>query len=202
MPTLHNARQAQILDVAQGLIQFRGFNGFSYGDIAEQIGVRSTAIHYHFPAKADLGLALVKRYRIRLHASLDNIDVQADTPRRKLERYVQLFQSTLKTDHRVCLCGMLASEMTTLSGAMRDEVRQFFDDNEAWIGRVLGEGRRQRNFEFDGSPAAAARIIYSTLQGVMISVRVFEEDARLPAAGRWLLDVIMPPMMDAICPSI
>ena len=201
MPTLHNVRQAQILDVAQELIQIRGFNAFSFGDVAERIGVRATAIHYHFQTKADLGLALLRRYRIRLHASLDNIDSQADAPRKKLERYVLLFQTTLKSDHRICLCGMLATEMTTLSGPMRAEVKAFFEDNEAWIGRVLGEGRRKRNFDFDGSPSAAARILYSTLQGVMMSVRVFEDSARLAAAGRWLLDAIMPPMMDALLPS-
>ena len=201
MPTLHNVRQAQILDVAQELIQLRGYNGFSFGDIAGQIGIKAAAIHYHFPTKADLGLALMKRYRGRLHASLEKIDEQAAGPRKKLERYVLLFHATMRPDHRMCMCGMLATEMTTLSGPMRDEVRAFFEDNEAWIARVLGEGRKSRTFDFEGSPAAAARILYSTLQGVMISARVFEDAGRLAPAARWLLDAVMPPMMDALLPE-
>ncbi|HEX8322714.1 MAG TPA: TetR/AcrR family transcriptional regulator [Tepidisphaeraceae bacterium] len=200
MPTLHNVRQAQILDVAQELIQLRGYNAFSFGDIAERIGVRAAAVHYHFPTKADLGVALMRRYRTRLHASLNSIDEQVTSPRKKLERYVLLFQATLKPDHRMCLCGMLGTEITTLSDPMRTEVRAFFEDNETWLARVLGDGRRQGSFDFDGSPAAAARIIYSTLQGVMLSARVFEEAGRLPTAGRWLLDAIMPPSMEALLP--
>ncbi|HJT14927.1 MAG TPA: helix-turn-helix domain-containing protein, partial [Dongiaceae bacterium] len=54
--------RARILDVAQGLIQQRGYNGFSYRDIADEVGIRAPTIHYYFPAKADLAAALVDRY--------------------------------------------------------------------------------------------------------------------------------------------
>jgi len=45
----------RILDIAQDLIQRRGFNAFSYHDIAAPMGIRKASIHYHFPSKADLG---------------------------------------------------------------------------------------------------------------------------------------------------
>ncbi len=65
-----------ILDVAQELVQSRGYNGFSYRDIALRLGVRNAAIHYHFPSKGDLGRELLVRYRERLRASLARIDEQ------------------------------------------------------------------------------------------------------------------------------
>lgn len=198
MPIVTNERKAQILDVAQELVQTRGYNAFSFGDLAERIGVKPAAIHYHFPTKADLGLALMRRYRDRLHASLAKIDELPQSPRRKLERYVMLFHATLRPDHRMCLCGMLATEMTTLTEDLRSEVKAFFEDNEAWLARVLGEGRKSRTLDFDGSPAAAARIVYATLQGAMISARTFADASRLSHTGRWLLDTIVPPMMDAL----
>jgi len=43
-----------ILTVAEGLIQSQGYNTFSYRDIANQVGVKTSSIHYHFPTKADL----------------------------------------------------------------------------------------------------------------------------------------------------
>jgi AcrR family transcriptional regulator len=49
----------RILDVAEALGQTRGFNGFSYADIAVQLGVTKASLHYHFPSKSDLGRALV-----------------------------------------------------------------------------------------------------------------------------------------------
>jgi TetR/AcrR family transcriptional repressor of nem operon len=200
MPIIHSERKAQILDIAQELVQTRGFNAFSFGHLAERIGVKPPAIHHHYPTKNELGLALMQRYRNRLHASLANIDRQQQAPRKKLERYIMLFQATLRPDHRMCLCGMLATELPTLSAELQGEVRTFFEDNEAWLARVLGEGRKTRTLEFEGTPAGAARIIYAMLQGAMISARTFSDANRLVLSGRWLLDVIVPPMMDALLP--
>lgn len=200
MLVVPDARKAQILDVAQEFVQTRGFNAFSFGHLAERIGVKPAAIHYHFPTKADLGIALMHRYRARLHASLAKIDELQQPPRRKLERYIMLFQATLRPNYRMCLCGMLASELPTLSTELRTEVQAFVKDNETWLAKVLGEGRRSKTLDFEGSPGANAVIIYATLQGGMISARVFSDGNRLSMAGRWLLDAIMPPMMDALLP--
>ena len=56
----------RILDVAERLAQTRGFNGFSYADIAAEVGITKAALHYHFATKAGLGQALIGRYAARL----------------------------------------------------------------------------------------------------------------------------------------
>lgn len=195
---VHTRRKTEILDLAQEFIQTRGYNGFSFGDLAERLGVKPAAIHYHFATKSDLARALMRRYRQRLHASLAKLDEQATTPRRKLERYVQLFHATLKPDQRLCLCGMLATELVTLPEPLQDEVRQFFDDNERWLATVLGEGRKSKVLEFEGSSAAAARCIYAALHGAMLSAHTFNDPSRLSTAARWILDALVPPEMDAL----
>lgn len=45
----------QILTSAQRLVQQRGFNGFSYADIADEVGIRKASLHHYFPTKTDLG---------------------------------------------------------------------------------------------------------------------------------------------------
>ncbi len=194
---LPTPRQTEILDLAQRLIQTRGYNAFSFGDLAAALGIKPAAIHYHFPTKPELARRLLVRYRQRLHASLARIDEAAVPPRRALERYIQLFQSAARPDNRVCLCGMLATELVTLPGPVQDDVRQFFADNEAWLARVLGEGRRAKVLEFEGSSAAAARCLYAALHGAMLSAHAFADPARLATVGRWLLDALVPPEMDA-----
>ncbi len=195
---LLSRRQIEILDLGQQLVQTRGYNGFSFGDLASALNIKPAAIHYHFPTKLDLGRAMMARYRERLHASLAKIDEAATTPRRALERYVQLFNATLKPDHRMCLCGMLATELTTLPAALQEDVRQFFEDNEAWLARVLGEGRKAKVLEFEGSSASAARCVYATLHGAMLSAHTFSDPSRFATTGRWLLDALLPPEMDAL----
>jgi len=200
--SLPTSRQTAILDLAQEFIQTRGYNAFSFGDLAERLNVKPAAIHYHYRTKTDLVRALMARYRQRLHVSLANIDAQASTPRRKLERFIQLFHATLKPDQRMCLCGMLATECVTLPESLRAEVRQFFEENETWLAHVLGEGRKAKVLEFEGSSSAAARCLYAALHGAMLAAHTFDDPARLATAGRWLLDALVPPEMDALLVAV
>src|SRR5271170_7068139 len=75
-----------ILDVAEQLAQTRGYNGFSYADIAAELGVTKASLHYHFPSKAELGRALIVRYHGLFGAALDSIDGQTKSPQEKLKR--------------------------------------------------------------------------------------------------------------------
>jgi TetR/AcrR family transcriptional repressor of nem operon len=33
-------------------VQIRGFNGFSYADVAGELSLTTASLHYHFPGKA------------------------------------------------------------------------------------------------------------------------------------------------------
>src|SRR5271156_3844346 len=120
-----------ILDVAERLAQTRGYNGFSYADIASELGVTKASLHYHFPSKAELGRALIERYRALFGAALEVIDQQAKNPYEKLQQYVELYSSVLSNE-RMCLCGMLAAEYATLPAPMQEGLKSFFDANERW----------------------------------------------------------------------
>jgi TetR/AcrR family transcriptional repressor of nem operon len=197
--TLTDTR-TEILDLAQELVETKGYNGFSYRDIADRIGIRTAAVHYHFATKADLGTELLLYYHQKLKASLQRIDEQVRAPRRKLERYVQLFTTTLKGGNRICLCAVLAVEYPTLPTAVQRELKSFIEENESWIAHVLAQGRKSKALEFDGSTASAARAMYATLQGAIAVSRVAEDPGRLASAGRWLLDALVPQMMEVLLP--
>src|SRR5580658_2862448 len=103
----------QILDVAERLAQTRGFNGFSYADVASELGLTTPAVHYHFPGKADLGEAIMIRYSEQFARLLVQIDEQCAGSPAKLNAYVELYDGVLRNE-RMCLCGMLAAEYATL----------------------------------------------------------------------------------------
>jgi TetR/AcrR family transcriptional repressor of nem operon len=108
----------RILDVAERLIQTRGFNGFSYADVAADVGITKASLHYHFPTKADLGLSLVRRYQVTFDEALEALSHSGRDARGLLQAYVELYGSVLRKD-RMCLCGMLAAEHTTLPAPRR-----------------------------------------------------------------------------------
>ena len=183
----HEGDSAQrILDVAERLVQTRGFNGFSYADIAEALDVTKASLHYHFPSKADLGRRLIERYEHAFLEVLKGIDATAAVPREKLKRYARIYADVLR-DHRMCLCGMLASDYATLPKAMKEEVRHFFDENEQWLARVLEQGRKGGSLEFKGAPLDLARVIVGSLEGAMMLARSYGEPARFDTAAERLI---------------
>lgn len=176
----------RILDVAQRLVQQRGFNGFSYADVAQELGVSTASLHYHFAGKAELGEALIARYASRFADALEAIAAEPLDAPAKLARYADLYADVFR-DQRMCLCGMLAAEFQTLPDAMREEVLRFFDDSEAWLCAVLEQGRREDSVHVDGSVSEAARTFLAGLEGAMLLARPSGDIERLQAATRGLL---------------
>ncbi len=174
----------RILDVAERLVQVRGFNGFSYADVAAELKITKAGLHYHFAGKAELGEALIGRYAARFRSALAEIDARPVDARAKLDAYARLYADVLR-DKRMCMCGMLAAEYRTLPKRIRDAVIRFFDENEAWLERVLVQGQREGTLEFTGSTSEAARMIVSALEGAMLVSRPYGDIARFQeTAGR------------------
>jgi TetR/AcrR family transcriptional repressor of nem operon len=180
------ATATRIVDVAERLVQTRGFNGFSYADIASELGVRKASLHYHFPSKAELGRTLIVRYAERFVAALAELDEAGLAPCAALEAYVALYRSVLEGD-RMCLCGILAAEHQTLPEPMREPLTRFFDDNETWLAGVLDRGRADGTISFEGSAVDTARLILSGLEGAMLVARASADSSRFESTTRSLL---------------
>jgi TetR/AcrR family transcriptional regulator, transcriptional repressor for nem operon len=177
----------RILDVAEGLAQVRGFNGFSYADIAAELNITKAGLHYHFAGKAELGEALIERYAERFSGALEEIDGSGAEAPAKLEAYVRIYADVLR-DKRMCLCGMLAAEYETLPEPMREAIVRFFDDNESWLAKVIEQGRQDGSLRGNGSATDEARTIVSGLEGALLVARPFGDVKRFEGAATRLLE--------------
>ena len=182
----------RILDSAESLVQLRGFNGFSYADVAAELALTTASLHYHFPGKSELGRALITRYATRFNAALAHIDSAGGAAPFKLAAYARLYADVLR-GRRMCLCGMLAAEYQTLPKPMRDAVIGFFDDNETWVAGVLAAGRADGTLAFAGDPREAAQQIVSALEGAMLVARPYDDAERFETAARRLLEGFATP---------
>jgi len=176
----------RVLDIAERLAQTRGFNGFSYADIAAELRVSKAGLHYHFRSKAELGRALIARYRQAFERALDAIAVEPVAARTKLRRYVALYDEVM-LDDRMCLCGMLAAEYATLPPAMQAELRTFFDANERWLAVVLQAGRRTGELSFAEPAKERARLLAGALEGAMLVARIYADVERFRSAAQQAL---------------
>lgn len=175
--------RTRILDVVEPLLMERGFNAISYQDISDRIGIRKASVHYHFPAKADLGVAVIRRYVDRVDAMHVPVEMLTESMFAvALERFLGVFAAIGARSPRVCLGGILGAEFETLPEPMQAEVRRFFTNLREWLGAVLEAGRAKGAFAFAGDGAETARAMVAMLEGALIIGRALRDPDELAAA--------------------
>jgi AcrR family transcriptional regulator len=163
--------KVEILDLAETLLLNRGFNGFSYANISSVLKIKNAAVHYYFPAKADLGLAIIQRARDRFANWTQDQRMVARPPAEKLEAFFRQYLKFLEAGQQVCLGGALETDFKTLPPEMQAGTQKFASDILVWMEGVLEEGREKRIFFFPGKAKDQAILILSSLQGALQMTR-------------------------------
>ena len=170
MVKIENSKRT-ILNLAESLLQDKGFNGFSYAHIAAELGVKNAAIHYHFPSKEELGCAVIQRYRDRFKLWVNNARVKDLSPQEKLDWFFSIYTAMRADKGKVCLVGSLEAEFNSIPGALQQDVQALHRELLTWLEATLVEGRDAGAFQFNGEPAHKAALIMSTLQGALQMAR-------------------------------
>ena len=179
-PKQRSETAEQILDLAETLIQTRGYSAFSYQDIADSLGIRKASIHYHFPSKADLGIAVVDRYIARFGEALTAIaDDQSQSSMTMLDFYVQPYLQFASTPDRVCLSGALAGEMLALPPKLRERIDHFFQMHQVWLTKILERGVARGEFVLAAPAPKVARFVFGALQGALLVKRTTDDPSQL-----------------------
>ncbi|MFW9991775.1 MAG: TetR/AcrR family transcriptional regulator [Candidatus Odinarchaeota archaeon] len=163
----------KILECARDLIQTRSFNSFSYKDLAEALNIRKASVHYHFPSKTDLGVAILQDYRKYIQKLMSDLDARTDDPWKKIKSYFWYFSNIMKSGDRICTECVLTAEYNTLPEVMQVELQGLFDDHHSWLSEVLEDGRKKNLLKFKGTPGDKAIMIKATVQGALMVARAF-----------------------------
>lgn len=153
-----------ILSAAERLFQARGFNGFSYQHIAAELGVRSAAVHYHFPSKGDLGLAMISRFREDFGWWREQQEVRGATGAERLESFFAL-DRRYSDQRKVCPLGVVGVEFAGLPAEMCREAHALVDDVLGFITTALRLGREDGSLSFQGDVQAVALHVLAATQG-------------------------------------
>ncbi len=170
-----NTKRA-ILDLAESLLQDKGFNGFSYAHIASELGVKNAAIHYHFPSKEELGCAVVQRYRDRFQLWVNNARVKDLSPQEKLDWFFSIYANMRADQGKVCLGGVLETEFNSIPASLRQQTESLTNELLSWLASTLDEGRDAGVFQFNGQASDKAALILSSLQGALQMARALGTD--------------------------
>jgi len=173
--------RSRLLTEAEFLVRTRGYSGFSYADLAKSVGISKASIHHHFPAKEDLGAALIDTYKERYAAALEAIWEENASGIARIAAYARLYLEGLRQDQG-CLCGVMACERDILPHGLREGVARFFEEHLIWLQRVLEAGVENGTVRRGIDPAAQAKLILSALEGMLMLGRLFGDKSRFDAA--------------------
>jgi len=162
----------QIIDKAFQLMLQRGMNGFSYRDIAEPLGIKNAAIHYHFPNKADLIKALIDENHQLLRRSTSEFMAYGGKARLQLEGLFAFTMNQCTCGRPICMVGALAIDYDELSDELKDANNRFMKDSVKWLTKVMEVGREQGEFTFSGEAMSKAVSILAMIQGARQMARV------------------------------
>jgi len=159
----------EILLLADQLIRSKGYNGFSYANLAGIMDVKNAAIHYHFPTKTSLGISVVDaELRRVINSRLDWTHLPGNE---QLKQVITIFYHR-SLGGQLCLTGSLASEYLTFADEMQEKVREMCRDYQEWMAAILEKGRQDKTLQFEGSPADRALLILSALSVSLLFGRI------------------------------
>jgi TetR/AcrR family transcriptional regulator, transcriptional repressor for nem operon len=157
-----------ILSAARLRAQIHGYTGLNFRDLAEDVGIKSASMHYHFPTKADLGVAVARRYREDSAAGLEKIWAKSPDAAACLKRYPGVFRKALEDGNRMCMCGQMAAEYDDIPHAVKVEVKGFADDHVNWLAKVLVAAKPHAD---NAAIRRRARAIYAAVTGAQLLAR-------------------------------
>jgi TetR/AcrR family transcriptional repressor of nem operon len=182
-----NTRQS-ILDAAETLILTRGYNGFSYKDIADIVGIRKASIHHHFPAKEDLAAAFVDGYFHRFEQWREQVGRL--TVAQKLDAFLEMFKRVSNNAERICPMGMLAAEYPTLPKSVQDSLRRLLGAMDQWLGQVMAQGQTEGYLRPEPQAPVMAKVLINAMSGSMKIARVFQDVNQLEQVFHALMSMI------------
>ena len=177
---MNDDRELAILQVAEEMVRRGGYNSFSFRNIATQVGIKSSSVHYHFSTKEDLGVAVAKYYTDKFLATLGSPQELVAAAKDPVKVYIKAFRQELHADNGMCLCGMLGAETSSLPKRVLEETRQFFTRNIDWLEEAysaVGQKSNCRN--------KAIQTI-SLLEGAMLTSHVLSDAKAFDIATKLL----------------
>lgn len=177
----------RIMDAAEARMRAGGYNAVSFRDIANDVGVKSASVHYHFPTKEDLGVALVERYSERVFEAVAADAPEGASPAASVRAMAGVYCGAFVEGKSICLCAMLSAESVGLPDRVVEAVKAFHEKSLDWLRAA-----------FAGETAAEARAaaVFAVLQGGLLVAAVNRDGAYMERAAAGALALADAPFQE------
>ncbi|WP_413582490.1 TetR/AcrR family transcriptional regulator [Bdellovibrio sp. HCB288] len=176
------------LEIAKNHLQLRGYNGFSFQDIADELGIRKASLHYYFASKEDLGLALIEDYSnsfqewTQKHAELDSLE--------KIKKFIDMYSTFSQDGLKVCPGGVFCIDYNTLPPNLKKTVCQLQEQIQEWLTKAVAEGIKSKSIRPTLKPKETATLIHATTQGALQIARMQNNPKAMKSTSLALLSLL------------
>jgi TetR/AcrR family transcriptional repressor of nem operon len=164
--------KTEILDSALRLTALKGFDAFSYRDIAKEVAIKTSSIHYYFPTKSDLAIALVDRYTAYVSAMMNELLSNGRNGYGQMKYFFGKICAISGEEHSLCLCGMLSADIHAVAPDAKKKLNDFFLLLEHFVEQMLKLGVEDGSIHQTIRPKSAAVEITAAIEGAMLLARV------------------------------
>jgi len=183
----------RILDAANALLTDRGYSAFSYADIADTVEIHKASIHHHFPTKAGLVVAVLRRHRARISQGMKSLDEQVENPLERIKSYFKFWEECIEGGTlSFCIGALLAAEIPSLPEEVQAEVRLHFSMLTEWFERTLNSGSKAGSVHLQDTVPREAQLRLSVLHGAMLSARTSNNCDVFRSLSQVAIDRISP----------
>jgi TetR/AcrR family transcriptional repressor of nem operon len=178
------------MDLAEQRMRQAGYHGFSYRELASEIGITSASVHHHFPTKTDMVVAIMQRYNERFAELV--AAKPGETPEEVIEAFRLACRDSLCAGQGMCLSGVLGAESSALPPELLGMVEQFFRDAiESLAERIGGPDAEER-----------AHVVFATLEGAQILARAYGDISAYDRATLGLAERMLHESPQLAAPAI
>jgi TetR/AcrR family transcriptional regulator, transcriptional repressor for nem operon len=165
-------RKDEILDVAIHLLQTKGFESFSYQDLAKALGITKASIHHHFPRKEDLGVALCDWIKQWHERRFHEARIHFPDPWERLDAYLHGSLQYAQGQNKICPLSSLQADINSLPASMCRAIAALDEHELAFIAQLLEHGRSAGTMRFHGEAKHQALLLVLACKGALQYSRI------------------------------
>lgn len=178
-------RQALIL-AAYARIATEGFEGLRTRDVAADVGVNISTLHYYFPSKESLIHAAAQHMTQQFTVTVP----QEGSPAEQLREHLEGLRHLLKTDQELWAVGSEIALRAARDNVIANIVRQGDDQWYSFLRELVARGVEDGSFDDSLQPESVAATLIATIKGLSMpwpgAFRPGQIDQTLEQLQRWL----------------
>ena len=160
----------RIIDIANQLFYFRGFNQTSFTDIAEESAIPRGNFYYYFKSKDEILAAVIDKRLADIRNQLSSWDKECPSAQECILKFIKMIQKEAGMLIKFgCPMGSLNVELGKAQPELRQLARQMFDLYKMWLSSKFD------TFTTDKEAKDLAIQLLIRAQGVAVLAHTYED---------------------------